>query len=46
MAARAAAGAGDEQVGVRRSSWTARERNLRGVHHHGPGRWRTSALPR
>ncbi|MBA2444144.1 MAG: acyl-CoA carboxylase subunit epsilon [Nocardioidaceae bacterium] len=45
VAARVAAG-GDERTVVRRSSWPARERNMRGAHHHGPGRWRASAFPR
>ncbi|MEJ7743370.1 MAG: acyl-CoA carboxylase subunit epsilon [Nocardioidaceae bacterium] len=37
VAARSAAAAGDEQTGVRRSGWTARERLVRGTHHHGTG---------
>ena len=31
---------------VPRSEWSAHHRKVRGSHIHGPGAWRTSALPR
>ncbi len=52
VVARRAAISPDAPVVVHRSGsaassgWTARERGLRGVHRHGPGRWWASTLPR
>ena len=41
-----AGGRPDRPADVRRSEWSAHTRKVRGAHRHGPGVWRSSALPR